>query len=234
MQIYGLFESDTLELRYIGQTQKPLLERLAGHLSPSQLESQNRKNNWIKSVKMRGSSVVIHPIQTLETKGDLNLAEIYWIRFFLDQGCRLTNQTDGGEGGSPMRGRTHTPETKAKMSATAKASGRKMPSMKGRHHSEETKAKLANAATGKPSAMKGRCQTPETRVKMSLAKTGKPSPKKACSDQEIAALYLAGLSSKKIAAKMKTCSKRVLAVLKGLGIQLRRNRNKGRTSEPTQ
>lgn len=55
----------------------------------------------------------------------------------LGTGC-LVNLTNGGEWGSPMKGRTHSAVTKEKMSAALLGNQRAL----GKKHSEETKEKI--------------------------------------------------------------------------------------------
>jgi hypothetical protein len=102
----------------------------------------------------------------------------------------LVNLSDGGEDPPSMRGRKHSPETRAKMAA--KATGRKMSpesiaksvaANRGRKLSFEHRAKIAAPLIGKkksPEAIeksvakrRGRKRTAESRAKMALAKLGK-------------------------------------------------------------
>lgn len=103
MFIYGLYSPEGA-LRYIGKTNKVLRERLLEHIRPSCVSREiNYKNNWVKSLLSKGQEPVISVIQTLSNEQDLASAEQYWIRFFREQGCNLTNGTDGGEGVSGYR-----------------------------------------------------------------------------------------------------------------------------------
>ena len=102
-------------------------------------------------------------------------------------GC-LRNFTCGGDGapapsaetrkrmglaniGSAHHAMPHTPEAKARMSASRKGIGI------GRTHSEETRKKLSNAAQARSEEtrqrMSGREVSEETRSRISIAKTGK-------------------------------------------------------------
>ncbi len=63
----------------------------------------------------------------------------------------------------PMYGKTHTPETRAKMSEA----------LKGKTPSPETRAALSEANAGKNNPMYGKTLSPETRAKMSEAHQGK-------------------------------------------------------------
>lgn len=152
MEIYGLSDPSTGQLRYVGKTGRSLALRLQKHLNPSHLEGCTHKNSWIKSVLSLGQKPIIHSIQVLDTSEDLNNAEIYWIKFFRDQGCRLTNGTDGGDGSQV--GRTFSFETREKIAAAMR--GRRSP------HSAATKAKIS-------ASTKGRKKSPETVANMAAA-----------------------------------------------------------------
>ena len=107
--------------------------------------------------------------------------EVYMIAVFgrkdLGTGI-LRNRTNGGEGSS---GAIHTPETRAKISATMK--GKNSPNY-GKTLSPETKAKLSASHKGKThtpearakisAAQKGKTLSPETKAKMSAARKDTP------------------------------------------------------------
>lgn len=105
--IYSLVDPHTGEIRYVGKTTQKLHTRLQAHLAPSKILAKTHKNSWIKSLS--GSRPLISMIQELDSS-DLDSAEVYWIKFFREQGCPLTNLTDGGEGASPGRKNPQTPE----------------------------------------------------------------------------------------------------------------------------
>jgi hypothetical protein len=128
----GLFNADTGELRYIGQTTRPLIERLNGHLN-SIIGTKSKFNycqNWLFKCMNNGIKVDIVLIQRLYTLQDLNAAEEYWIEFFRNQGCRLTNLKSGGKSGK------HSIETRQKIAAAHK----------GKIISESTKEKIRKHA----------------------------------------------------------------------------------------
>ncbi len=157
MEIYGLFDPETEELRYVGKTEEALSKRLAGHLAPSSMAEKSHKNNWIKQLARYGLKPRMRTIQKLgsaATGEDLNGAEIYWIKFFRDQGCRLTNTTNGGD--SVMAGRRHTQRSKDKIAAASA----------GRKHSQGAKDKVSVAHSG-------RIHSSEIRARMSAAHKGK-------------------------------------------------------------
>lgn len=110
--IYGLFDPENEELRYIGLTTESLDIRLSNHIAKSKLSRFSHKNNWIKLLLKCGLKPRIQKIQELYNIEDLKGAEIYWIKYFREKGCKLTNIGDGGEA---AYGRKHTPEAKYKM-----------------------------------------------------------------------------------------------------------------------
>ena len=147
--IYGLINSDTLELRYVGQTIKSPDERLRRH-KRSPCTAQLR--NWLN---IEPVSIVV--LERVAKDGDLNEAERWWIRKWREQGAHLLNQTNGGSAGYKF-----TIETRAKISA----------SLMGRAVTPEHKAKLSAAAMGNQRWL-GRTHTPETKFKLSVAKKGR-------------------------------------------------------------
>jgi hypothetical protein len=96
MFIYYLSGLDG-EMKYIGKT-IDLKKRFKSHLLHSRLKKDTYKNHWIKKLLNDGDCLEIHIIQQLYNEKDLNEAEKYWIKFFKDNGARLTNQTEGGDG----------------------------------------------------------------------------------------------------------------------------------------
>jgi hypothetical protein len=86
--------------------------------------------------------------------------EKYWIKYYKEQGCRLTNLTDGGDGGNfgdeinklisqKLKGRKFTPETIKLMSESAKK----------RILSDEGRKSLSEKRKGVKNPMFGRSQS---------------------------------------------------------------------------
>lgn len=134
-QLYVLTDSQG-EIRYVGQTTKTLSKRLQQHLKPSELAKLTHKSKWIKSLLVKNDQPEIFLLQTAFNKVELDAMERYYIKFFRDEGYRLTNATDGGEG---TLGCKASRKTKAKMSVAHK----------GKILSAEHKAKIAAVNTGK-------------------------------------------------------------------------------------
>lgn len=139
LKIYGLFDPETKELRYIGKTQARLSSRLAHHIWRA---SNTHKKQWILKLLRSGQKPEIDIIEECETNEELIKAEMHHIAQFKSIGCRLVNHTEGGEG---CIGYKHGPEAKRKMSERLK--GRSSP-MKGKGHLLETKLKITMTKTG--------------------------------------------------------------------------------------
>ena len=151
--IYGLIDSDTLELRYVGQTMKPLAERFRKHKRGIYNLHLRR---WL--AKRPVSIIVLE-----RDPADLDEAERYWIAAMRTQGARLLNLTDGGGGGTP--GYNHTAATREKLRAASLGNQHG----KGHKHTAAAREKMSAAMRGKVPWSKGKKHTPETRAKMSAA-----------------------------------------------------------------
>jgi len=180
-KIYVLCELDG-EIRYIGKTVKSLAIRLSAHLTDARVGKKNHRCNWIRSVLSKGYLPSIQLIG--EVDGDGVQEEVAWISYGKNEGWRLVNATDGGEG---VAGHRHSKEAILKMSEWHKGrvmsedSRRKMVAAisgeknwgYGRHLSDETKSKISKSLSGDRSPWKGRRHSVETREKMSLSAIGK-------------------------------------------------------------
>lgn len=136
--IYGLFDPLTKELRYIGYTSN-MTRRYWQHYSPESLEADTHKNNWLKSLLTQGLKAEMIVLERYQTAEELPQAEIRSIAQHRQSGCKLTNGTNGGDGGATWFGRSHTKETKDKISAKAV----------GRTHTEEAKKKMSEDRKGR-------------------------------------------------------------------------------------
>lgn len=155
--VYCLFDPNNGELRYIGKTISELSVRLQHHIYRATKAPTNYNYNWIRSLLEKDLKPEIKTLQEFDSEVDALAAEIYWINYFKQQGCRLTNTHSGGNGC-----RSRTSETKAKIATFMIGNTLRQ----GKHHSVETKAKIG--ASGK-----GRRHSKETRVKMSMSHMGK-------------------------------------------------------------
>lgn len=191
MKIYTLSDPRYPDnIRYVGQTIKELKHRLSVHLSPTSLISKTHKNNWIKSLLDDNINPVINLIEDV-LDNEWNSREIYWIKYYRDQGHNLTNSTDGGEGmlnpceetrkklsiassgeNNPNYGKKRTIEINSKINAvrimehTDETKKKIGEISKGRTHTDESKQKISKANLGK-------IVSEETKGKISKANLGK-------------------------------------------------------------
>ena len=139
--IYGLVDPITGQLRYIGRSCSGL-RRPRRHTIPSELaKDQTHKGRWLRSLDTARPQIVV--IQQLPDSELLNEAERFWIAYFRQLGCPLTNLTDGGEGTAGINkgrkrpdlvslnrsraGRPLSDSHKLKISQTHKSIGMKPP-----------------------------------------------------------------------------------------------------------
>lgn len=98
--IYALLEPDTKEIRYIGKTIDPE-KRLKSHInSANKVDKRYKKSyvkNWIYSLLLKNKNPEMIIIEEVNNK-NWQSREKYWIKFYKDEGCKLTNLTLGGDG----------------------------------------------------------------------------------------------------------------------------------------
>lgn len=105
--IYVLRDPQSGDIRYVGYSYCPE-KRLLSHLRDG---TECHRARWIRSLLRRGLSPQLQVLQTLP-EASIREAERYWIRYFREQGCCLTNGTEGGDG---SRGHRWTPERHEQM-----------------------------------------------------------------------------------------------------------------------
>lgn len=182
--IYGLIDPLTGELRYIGQSSVGM-RRAQKHCWEYYLRPENSKRQhsykqrWILGLMKAKLKPEIIILEKLETKNELNEAEIFWISYYKSLGSRLTNISPGGNIAVPPpprpKGYKHNKETRELISKALRLNAkpiteerRKQMSLarlgkKTQPCSEETKRKISIANTGKKA-------TPEHIKKLSSAK----------------------------------------------------------------
>ena len=154
--IYALQDPTTNELRYVGKSVNGLT-RARAHCYPGSLErDKTYKGNWLRQLVNKGLKPNIKVVQQLNNISELNQAEQYWIEYFRNLGCPLTNSTNGGMG---RCGLPHTEETKKKISFGQKNKkvypkgeahgmyGRKLTEEEKQTISKRTKEKMNNPDT---------------------------------------------------------------------------------------
>ena len=179
VKIYALFDPMTCEIRYIGQTVASLSDRLRIHIRDKHV---SHKQRWISKLRQKGYTPTIECVQELPIEA-WSEAERYWISYFKQLGCPLTNETKGGEG---MLGCSPSIETRAKIREAAKKQFEN-PQMresvsrvhKGKSISKEHKKTIGQAAKLKWEIWRASgCQiSEETREKIRTSKIGKTGHK---------------------------------------------------------
>ncbi len=150
--IYALRDPRTLEIRYIGKSDKPT-HRLWYHVSNTRKE-KNRKSNWIKSLKAKGLRPILEIIDEVD-KATWQAAESAYIIFYTEQGCDLVNGTLGGDGtgagkDSPNFGRTVSPEQRERLKqAWVELPPEKKAARVAAHTTPEARAKRKATLRGK-------------------------------------------------------------------------------------
>ena len=198
--VYEHWRLDRDECFYVGKGK-------AGRAFSSKNRNRHHKAICAK-LSREGFAMEVRMVATGLTEEEAFNLEVERISFWREAGADLTNLTNGGEGSSghvvsqelrshlsnlnkgkpaAFKGRKHTEEAKAILSAKAKLRGppkltpetieKIAQSHRGRKRSAETCAKISaakvgkpNWAKGKPSKSKGMKRSPEVRQKMADAK----------------------------------------------------------------
>lgn len=151
--IYALIDPRTNEVRYIGKA-SDIAVRLRRHKTE---KGNTHKCYWLRQLREQG---YVPQLQVLEEVEDSNWAEreIWWIKYYRDNGANLTNHCSGGNGAP---GISPSDETRQKLSQSLKAHWEKNPPT----ISEEHLAALIAGRRATP-------QSAETREKISQALCG--------------------------------------------------------------
>lgn len=97
--IYILIDPETNMVRYVGKSNNPN-KRLYQHIIRSKnSKGHSHKINWIKSLDVKGLKPIISIIDEVKYE-DWEISESYWIAQFKQWGFKLTNLTEGGQGGN--------------------------------------------------------------------------------------------------------------------------------------
>lgn len=117
--VYTLTDPSTQQIRYVGVT-VDLSRRLENHLFQKE---KTHKYNWICGLRKRGLRPVIEELERIPAANlqEWQEAERFWIAYLRSLGFKLMNHSAGGFSG--CAGLKRSEETKAKLSAIAKARG---------------------------------------------------------------------------------------------------------------
>lgn len=157
--IYSLDEPKTGEPRYVGKTVNPG-KRLYGHIRYSEKNNKTYKDCWIRKLCREGSAPVLTIVDEVENSSS-NFWEQHYISLYKSWGFKLTNLTDGGDGGNTMLGVKQSIETIKKRNQARRNNGKPWISeeckikmrenasgnqnMKNKHHSEESKRQMSQS-----------------------------------------------------------------------------------------
>lgn len=165
--IYALTEPDG-EVRYIGKTVGTLRHRFNMHLSHARPGKKAYVARWIRGLLLKNMKPGIIIIEQCD--GDGCERERFHIAKGRNDGLRLTNLTDGGEG-SP--GNVHPAEVREKirqkLTGRTRSESHCMALREAFKHRKMTPQWIANAAAGK----RGKKHSPEWIEKCRLARIGK-------------------------------------------------------------
>lgn len=183
--IYLLIDPRTALVRYVGVTSGPLTRRLNDHVRTAAGERTHR-GYWINALTTAGYRPLIWPIEVTADRR----RECFWIAHYRAAGCLLTNDTEGGDGGSPMLGRHHSAETRARMREAARTSPAAIAArehiterLQGHTVSQATRQKLSEASRrlwqsaeyrDKNPGVKGKKFSQETKRRMRDAQSHRP------------------------------------------------------------
>jgi len=113
--IYTLADQNG-NIRYVGKTKQYLKQRLYSHIKECDSNRKSHKISWIKSLLEIGQRPIIEIIDQVDDQ-NWEFWEKYWINQLKIWGMRLTNLTEGGQGGN---GYKHSEESRKKMSQSKK------------------------------------------------------------------------------------------------------------------
>jgi hypothetical protein len=127
VSIYALVDPRTDQIKYIGKSVKPE-KRFRDHVSPFYMKAETHKNHWLRQLDREGLKPrlkILHEVPA-HIANEAEEAAIMVAKIF---GDRLTNGTNGGDGGAitdpNAKARMgfrqkHSDETRTQMSASAK------------------------------------------------------------------------------------------------------------------
>lgn len=151
--IYGLLDPVTRELRYIGKSSDPG-RRLGQHLYDAYRKISHCAS-WVRSLCAKGSRPVFQIVDEV-LEAEWKAAEAAYIQFYREQGCDLTNTTQGGDGAemsTALRGERHPNFGKPRSLETRLKTGL---AQKGKVISAEHRRKISAALKGNPGYWTGK------------------------------------------------------------------------------
>lgn len=167
--IYVLKDPTTFEIRYVGLSSN-VDKRYIEHIKD---KVTSYKQRWVNTLLKNNEKPLLEIIESNLTLSEAFELEISYIEKYKNRGFKLTNSTIGGN--APMANKTHSNETKIKMSVGRKGINN---SFYNKNHSEESKFKISNSLKGKPSWNAGKKLSTEHIEKLKIAKINYIPPNK--------------------------------------------------------
>ena len=161
--VYILYsKAKPTEYRYVGISQYDSAEkRFMKHRYNAQEGSKLPVYDWMRKY----TDIAIKELETTLSFDVAKEKEIFYIAKFKEEGHRLLNLTNGGDG---VLGYVHSDETRRKKSESMKKTlGGKPARNRGSKHSEEAKKKMSDAHKGRTSPNKGKKFLEEWKSNMS-------------------------------------------------------------------
>jgi hypothetical protein len=147
IKIYGLFEPETDEIRYVGQTYRHLEIRLKEHLQDCVRRPRScHKINWLNKLLSENKIPDIKLIEKVQMENAVE-REKFWISKLISEGHKLTNSTEGGE--FCTFGSKLSQDVREHMSKIAKErSNGENNTMWGKKHKDSSKKKMSDKKKG--------------------------------------------------------------------------------------
>lgn len=152
--IYALLDPRTNEIKYVGKSDYPK----ARYKTHCKRTDNKHLMNWIKQLKRENLQPSLMTLEECDNS-IWQERERYWIKYYREQGCKLTNLTDGGDG---TIGYEFTEEVCKKISAFHK----------GKPLSFEHRRKIGEAQTGEKNHRYGKKADNILLAKLSKAHSG--------------------------------------------------------------
>lgn len=186
--IYILRDPRDGQVKYVGVTTQEPAARLCRHFVDARRSRKSPAKHWIKHLLANGMEPTMEVIETVPAGGPWHVVERQWIAHFRSIGAPLKNLTIGGDG-SPGGKRTAescaaqsarqmgwnpSAETRARMSAAAKARVRKKGETEKAIAAVRKETRSPETAERFRLANLGRTRSDEFRAKLSSTKKAAP------------------------------------------------------------